>query len=85
MLEQHYLIFCLCGGATIMKNIFEEKSSLKQTFYSVFAAFIGVQSNKNRHRDFNQGKLSHFIMGGIIAVLLFISVLVLVVNLVIPS
>lgn len=59
--------------------------SLKDTFKSVAAAFIGVQSNKNRENDFTQGKLSHFIIVGIISVIIFIAILVVVVNLVIPS
>jgi len=59
-----------------------QKSSLKSTFKSVTAAFFGVQSNKNREQDFGQGKLSHFIIVGIVCVIAFITALVLVVNLV---
>jgi hypothetical protein len=55
------------------------------TFKSVIAAFIGVQSDKNRKRDFSEGKFSYFIIGGIIAVFLFILTLVTIVNLVIPA
>ncbi|PCH94251.1 MAG: DUF2970 domain-containing protein [Gammaproteobacteria bacterium] len=55
------------------------------TFKSVAAAFIGVQSNKNREKDFNQGKLSHIIIVGIIVVIVFITALAAVVNLVIPT
>ena len=68
-----------------MKNKSDEKNSLKQTVYSVFSAFIGVQSNKNRQRDFNQGKFSHFIIVGIIGVFIFIAVLVAIVTMVIPN
>ena len=60
-------------------------SSIKNTFKSVAAAFFGVQSNKNREQDFTHGKLSHFIIVGIIAVLAFIASLVVIVSLVIPS
>ena len=63
----------------------DKKPSLKDTFKSVIAAFIGVQSNKNRENDFAHGKLSHFIIVGIIAVIVFISALIAVVSLVIPS
>ena len=59
--------------------------SLKDTMASVGSAMIGIQSNKNRERDFSQGKFSHFILVGIFAVILFISALVLVVNLVLPD
>ncbi len=39
---------------------------------SVGAAMIGVQSRKNRERDFTQGKPIHFIIGGVIGTLLFL-------------
>lgn len=61
------------------------KTSLASLFKSVAAAFFGVQSNKNRKKDFAQGKLSHFIIVGIISVIIFISILILVVNLVMPA
>jgi len=44
-----------------------------------------VQKDSNRKRDFSQGKASHFIIAGIIAVLIFITVLVIIVSLVVPS
>ena len=59
-------------------------SSFKETAKSVGAAFFGVQSDSNRERDFNQGKLSHFIIAGIIGAALFIGVLIAVVSLVLP-
>jgi len=40
---------------------------------SVFAAFFGVQSNKNRERDFSNGKFWHFLVAGIILLLLFMA------------
>jgi len=61
-----------------------DKSNLKEVFKSVGAAFFGVQSNKNRERDFTQGKFSHFIVVGLIVVTLFIGSLVAVVSLVLP-
>jgi hypothetical protein len=60
-------------------------SNFKETLKSVGAAFFGVQSDKNRKRDFTQGKFSHFVIAGILAVVLFITSLVVVVSLVIPS
>lgn len=62
-----------------------KNSSLINTIKSVAAAFFGVQSNKNRERDFSQGKFSHFIIVGILGVIFFIGVLIAVVTLVIPS
>lgn len=63
----------------------DNNSSIVNTIKSVAAAFFGVQSNKNRERDFSQGKLSHFIIVGIIGVFIFIAVLIAIVALVIPS
>jgi hypothetical protein len=60
-------------------------SNFKQTMTSVLAALFGVQSNKNRQIDFSQGKASHFIIAGIVAVGAFIALLIAVVYLVVPS
>jgi len=47
---------------------------------SVGAAMIGVQSRKNRERDFTQGKPIHFIIGGLVGTLLFLLVVWLLVQ-----
>lgn len=47
---------------------------------SLFAAWFGVSSQKQRERDFSQGKFSYFIIGGIIFVILFVSAIALAVN-----
>lgn len=39
---------------------------------SVGSAMIGVQSRKNRERDFTEGKPLHFIVGGLIGTFLFL-------------
>lgn len=39
---------------------------------SVGAGLIGVQSSKNRQRDFTHGKPIHFVIGGVIGTLLFL-------------
>lgn len=54
------------------KNEPTRGSSLFSTFKSVMAAFIGVQSDKNRHKDFAGGKFWHFAVMGLVATLLFI-------------
>ena len=59
-----------------------QSPSIIQTIKSILSAFIGVQSNKNREQDFTQGKASHFIIGGIIGVVLFITALIVIVNVV---
>ena len=49
---------------------------------SIVAAAFGVQTNKNRERDFEHGKFHHFIIGGIIFAVLFIFIVIGVVKLV---
>lgn len=63
------------------------KRSLKpwQVISSVFAAGLGVQSSKNRERDFHQGRAGVFIAAGIIFTLLFIGVMVAIVQLVLSG
>jgi len=39
---------------------------------SVGAAMLGVQSSKNKERDFTHGKPTHFIVGGLIGTLIFL-------------
>lgn len=57
------------------------RQTLWDTIASVGASFFGVQSSKNRERDFTHGKASHFIVVGLIATAVFILVLVIVVRL----
>ncbi|CAA0118165.1 Uncharacterised protein [Halioglobus japonicus] len=40
--------------------------SLPQVFASILACFYGVQSSKNRKRDFTHGKAKQFIIAGIV-------------------
>jgi len=54
-----------------------------QLLKSTMSAFIGVQSNENRERDFKYGKISHFIGIGLLFGLLFIGTIVTVVQIVI--
>lgn len=49
--------------------------SFWQMLQSVLAAAFGVQSGKNRARDFTQGKPSHFIAMGILFTLVFVLLL----------
>ncbi|NND67980.1 MAG: DUF2970 domain-containing protein, partial [Halioglobus sp.] len=49
---------------------------------SVLAAALGVQSSKNRERDFQQGRAGMFIAAGIIFTLLFIAAVLTIVNMV---
>ena len=65
----------------------QEKKPLNpmQVMSSVFAAGLGVQSSKNRERDFNQGRAGVFIAAGIIFTLGFIGVMVVIVQLVLKG
>lgn len=45
--------------------------TLWQTAASVAASFFGVQSSRNRERDFSRGKAGHFIAIGIVMTALF--------------
>ena len=42
-----------------------------QVLHSVMAAAFGVQSGKNRSRDFTHGKPSHFLIVGLLFTLCF--------------
>lgn len=52
---------------------------------SVVAGAFGVQTNKNRERDFQQGKFHHFVIGGILFAVLFVLFIVGVVKLVMSA
>lgn len=53
-------------------NVPANKSGLGTVVKSILAAAIGVQSNKNRKQDFEEGNPLAFIIGGFIFTLLFI-------------
>jgi hypothetical protein len=56
-----------------------------QVISSIFAAGLGVQSSRNRERDFKQGRAGVFIAAGIIFTILFIGAVVTVVKLVLEN
>jgi hypothetical protein len=49
-----------------------KQPSAWQVISSVFAAAFGVQSNKNRERDFTQGKPATYIIVGLVFTILFV-------------
>lgn len=55
-----------------------------QVLSSTLAAAIGVQSSKNRERDFNRGKASQFIFMGVGFTVVLVLIMVGVVSLVLP-
>lgn len=66
-----------------MKDEQQPKSlTWRQMLQSVLAGALGVQSGKNRIRDFNHGKPSQFILLGVGFTALFVLVLLGVVKLV---
>jgi hypothetical protein len=46
--------------------------SFWEMLQSVLSAALGVQSGKNRARDFSRGKASHFILLGVLFTVLFV-------------
>ena len=60
----------------------ENKPSLWQIITSVLAAFLGVQNDKNRERDFAGGDIKAYIVVGVIATVFLVLGLVSIVNIV---
>ena len=56
--------------------------TFREMLQSVLAAAFGVQSGKNRARDFSRGKPSHFIVLGVLFTGVFVLVLFALVKLV---
>ncbi|QEY63823.1 DUF2970 domain-containing protein [Metapseudomonas lalkuanensis] len=53
----------------------DQPLSFREMLQSVLAAAFGVQSGKNRTRDFSRGKPSHFIILGVLFTAIFVLVL----------
>ena len=56
------------------------KPNIAQVFKSVLAAFIGVQSEANRKKDFEQGSLSTYIIAGLIFTVFFVVAIIFLVS-----
>ncbi len=52
---------------------------------STLAAALGVQSSKNRERDFQHGSLGTFIAAGVIFTVIFIAIVITVVKIVVGT
>ena len=64
----------------------EEKApSFWQIVFSTMSAFLGVQSNKNRVRDFKNGNFLAYVISGLIFTAVFIFCVVFVVKLVLSN
>jgi len=56
------------------------KPTITEVFKSVLSAFIGVQSEANRKRDFEYGSFSNYIIVGLIVTVLFVGAIILLVS-----
>ena len=61
----------------------DEKLSLLNVALSTCAAAFGVQSSKNRKRDFSKGNALTFVVSGVVFTIVFVLVIVGIVQLVI--
>lgn len=57
--------------------------NLKQVMGSVLAAMFGVQTDKNRERDFNATNPKAFIIGGVIFTVVFVLGVATLVNVIV--
>lgn len=63
----------------------DKKPTLLQLVGSVLSAAVGIQSSKNRERDFTHGKMRTFVVAGVIYVALFIIAVYSIVRLVLSQ
>ena len=56
------------------------KPTITQVIKSVLAAFIGVQSEANRKKDFESGSLSAYVFAGLIFTALFVVTIIFLVS-----
>ena len=67
----------------------QDKSRQKLGFLdilkSTLAGALGVQSNKNRERDFNHGSIKVYAIAGVIFTVVFITTVVIVVKIVLRN
>lgn len=61
------------------------KPSIVDTIKSVLASFIGIQSEKNRRRDFQHGNPAQFILVGLVLTILFIVIMIVIVKIILAS
>lgn len=62
----------------------EQRPSLWQYVISVVGSACGIQSSATRERDFTSGNPLAYVIGGIVFTALFITTLLVIVNLVLP-
>lgn len=57
-----------------------QKNKLPSLVLSILAAAIGVQSNKNREKDFANSSIWPYVIGGVVFTVCFIAVLLIAVK-----
>ena len=67
------------------KVVNDKSPSPIQVLGSVFAAAFGVQSKKNRERDFQHGRFLNFAIGGAVFTLVFLVSIYLLVSVVLAD
>lgn len=63
----------------------DESLSAWQIVASSLAAAFGVQSSRNRRRDFSRGRAVHFIIAGVVLTALFVLLMAMLVSLVLSG
>lgn len=63
----------------------DEKLSFIDVIKSVLASFFGVQSDKNRRRDFQQGSPAQFILVGLVLTIIFIVGMIVIVKIILAT
>ena len=58
----------------------EQKPGIGAVILSTLSAFIGIQSSKNRERDFAKGNFKAYVISGLIFTVLFITSIVTLVK-----
>jgi len=56
----------------------DQPLKLKELLGSVFAAFIGIQSQENRERDFKKMKPHHVLIAGILLMIVFFTTVMII-------
>jgi hypothetical protein len=64
------------------EEMYMSKPSKIDVIKSVLSAAIGVQSEKNRQKDFTQGSLPIYLIAGLIFTVVFVSVIIFLVQMV---
>ena len=63
----------------------DEKPGFLDVVKSTLAAALGVQTSKNRERDFKHGNIKTFAIAGLIFTVIFIATVIVVVKLVLKN